>query len=187
MSYLNTIQQQKQLIDGNIKYINDMYYDTMQQQNVIINQKSEIDKNNNEIQNYKDIIVYKDDLYANKKGTVRKPTYEEVVEFLENDETERTEWTRNHDCTQFAHQIIRNAMEQNIYGCVVNIDYDKRNGMGHDIIVFDTVDLGIQYFEPQTDENVYMYVGMDYAGYLGYSDDVSFIVRQYDSCFERVN
>lgn len=183
-TYSNTIELQKQLIDDYSIQINNTYFDLVMYQFVLKDVELENQQLIKDVQNYKDIIVYKDDLYANKKGTVRKPTYVEVVEFLENDETNRKEWTNEYDCTQFAHEIIRNAREYDIYGCIVTIDYTNKKA--HDIIVFDTSDAGIQYFEPQNDANVYMYLRMDYAGYLGYPDDVHLIVRQYDSCYERV-
>lgn len=54
----------------------------------------------NHINDYKDIIIDKDELYANKKGSVRKPTYQEVIDFLDEDQTDRKEWTLKQDCTR---------------------------------------------------------------------------------------
>jgi hypothetical protein len=153
--------------------------------------KSEIIILQNQIQDYKDIIVYKDEQFKRKKGIIMNPTYEEVVTFLKEDKTDELKWTTEHDCTQFAHKTIRNAKQKGIYGCIVTIDMDVPKGnyeySGHDIIAFHTVDAGIVYFEPQTDKQVYMYPGMNYATHLGHSDDYKMWVIQYDSCFERVN
>ena len=68
---------------------------------------------------------------------------------------------------------------------MVRIDLD--DGLAHNLIAFKTSDAGIQYFEPQTDKNVFMYPDMDYASYLDYPEDVSMMVRKYDSCFARVS
>lgn len=152
--------------------------------------KSEIIILQNQIQDYKDIIVYKDEQFKRKKGIIMNPTHEEVVTFLKEDKTDELKWTIEHDCTQFAHKTIRNAKQKGIYGCIVTIDMnvpdDNYMYSGHDIIAFHTANAGIVYFEPQTDKVVYMYPEMNYATHLGYSDDYKMWVIRYDSCFERV-
>lgn len=173
-----------QTINDSQQQISNLKNETQRLQNQTDMMNNTIIQNDRDIDNYKALIQYKDELYERKVGLIINPTYDEVIAFLDDDKTNKNEWTKEYDCTQFAQDVMRNALKQGIYSCVVRMDYDDNTA--HNIIVFNTSDLGLQYFEPQTDENVYMYLGMDYAGYLGYSDDVSFIVESYDNCFERV-
>ena len=184
-TYLNTINQQNDVIYENKKDIKFLTKNTIGAYDEVNRMNIDINKLQLEIEDYKEIIILKDIQFENKKGSVRKPTYAEVVKFFKEDQTDRNKWTKDYDCTQFAHEVIRNAREQNIYGCVVTIDFT--NEQAHDLIVFDTDDMGIVYFEPQNDKYVYMYLGMDYASYIGYPDEISLIVKKYDNCFERIN
>jgi len=168
-----------------LNYINDRmyymnvnligYYKIIQGKNETINELEQ------EIQDYKNIIKYKDKQFESNYSINMKPTYKDVTDFLEEDKTDELEWTKDFDCTQFAHMIIRNAKEQGIYGCIVTIDFNYKEA--HDIVAFDTIDAGIVYFEPHNDKYVYMYENMDYASYLGHPEEVSMIVKKYDSCF----
>lgn len=111
-----------------------------------------------------------------------RPTYAEVVAFLKEDKTDRLEWTKDFDCTQFTTTVLRNARAKGLIGCMVEINFN--DGYGHAIVAFNTLDMGIQYFEPQSDENIYMYLNMDYGSYLGYENKL--YVTLYDSCYELV-
>lgn len=173
------------IINESQQQISGLVNDTERLQDQTRTMNDTIIKNNRDIDNYKALIQYKDELYERKAGVILNPTYDEVILFLDNDKTDRNEWVKDiYDCTQFSHDVMRNALNQGLYSCVVRIDYDDRTA--HNIIAFNTSDHGLQYFEPQTDENVYMYPNMDYAEYLGYSEEISFIVRQYSSCFGMV-
>lgn len=125
--------------------------------------------------------------YNNKYNITMQPRYGDVIGFLKEDDTDSKEWTKDYDCTQFSHEVVRNAVDSGIFACIVTIDLDvpsnKYEYSGHDIIAFDTVDHGLQYFEPQNDKNVYMSIDMNYATYLGYSSDYKMWVVKYDSCF----
>ena len=136
------------------------------------------------VEDYIDIIEHKDGLLSDK-DVLTAPAYVEVARFLKEDRTDSLEWTRDHDCTQFANALIRNARDKGIHACFVEINFDC--GGGHAIVAIRTSDHGVLYFEPQTDRNVHMYKDMDYGTYMGYSDDVSLIVSQYDSCYGRVH
>lgn len=164
-----------------------------------------IDKLNINIQNYKDIIAYKDTMINYGTVLVLNPTYNEVVHFLKNDKTDEKEWTTDYDCTQFSYELLRNALNQSMYSCVVGIDFEQNTEgikYGHNIIAFNTSDKGIVYFEPQSDNEVNLHIGMDYwydqwtaveqfnQMYWCNINDMycpdNDIVIQYDSCFERV-
>lgn len=112
------------------------------------------------------------------------PTYAEVIEFIDTDRTDMLSYTvHDHDCTQFSNTVIRNALDTGLFACVVDISFDTDSDgivdLGHMIVVFNTVDRGIIYIDPQSDKVVEMHIGMDYW-HNGY------YVLQYDSCFEKM-
>lgn len=195
--YYNFIFEQQQekaendlLIQKMNNSIEDLKYKVRNREMIIHEEIEKIDKLEREINDYKDIIIYKDQRFQNNYDINMNPTYKDVTDFLKEDKTDELEWTVDFDCTQFAHMTVRNAKQKGIYGCIVNIDLDvpsdKYEYSGHDIIVFNTSDAGIVYFEPQNDKYVFMYPNMNYATHLGYSSDYKMWVVQYDSCFERV-
>lgn len=153
-----------------------------------VDNRDEITALEAQIQDYKDIIVYKDEMFKRKGGLIMRPTYAEVIEFLEEDKTDERLWMKEFDCTQFSYTVIRNAIGKGIYGCVAELNLEvPHNGYGgHDIVVFHTIDQGIVYFEPQTDKRVLMYPGVSYSEYLEHLGDYKMWVDEYDSCFERV-
>ena len=148
-------------------------------------------KNNkltNDVQSYKNVLNEQIEKYNNNFKINMNPTLEEVKSFIRSDKTDRKKWVADvYDCTQFGNEVIRNARNNGIYGCTVEIDLDTdRDGdvdAGHINIVFNTSDRGLVYIEPQSDRIVEMYVGMNYADILGHN--VMFKVIGYDNCFER--
>lgn len=126
--------------------------------------------------------------YHNKYDITMQPRYADVMDFLDNDTTDSNEYTIDYDCTQFSHELIRNAISKGIFACIVNIEIDLEDSpySGHDIVAFDTVDAGVIYVEPQTDAVVYMSVGMNYWCAFTNGDCGNNIVTGYDSCFGKI-
>jgi hypothetical protein len=93
--------------------------------------------------------------------SLRDPTYLEMKNFLEEDKTNENQYNEeNYLCIHFARDVIFNAKEQGIRAGAVYIYFESNNG--HAIIAFDTIDKGIIYVEPQTDEEVILVKGIQY-------------------------
>jgi len=95
--------------------------------------------------------------------TLRNPTYEEVITFLKQDKTDKNEYVEDtygvYVCSHFARDVCNNAEEAGLRCAFVELRYPEG---GHAIIAFDTIDKGLVYFEPMTDEVVKPVVGKRY-------------------------
>ncbi len=95
--------------------------------------------------------------------TLRDPTYNEVVTFLRKDKTDENKYVEDtygvYVCSHFVRDIGNNAEEAGLRSAFVELRYLEG---GHAIIAFDTIDKGLVYFEPQTDERVRPVVGKRY-------------------------
>ena len=85
--------------------------------------------------------------------TLRDPTYKEAITFLRQDKTDKNEYVEDtygvYVCSHFARDVGNNAEEAGFRCAFVELRYPDG---GHSIIAFDTVDEGLVYFEPRTDE-----------------------------------
>ncbi len=95
--------------------------------------------------------------------TLRDPTYKEAVTFLRKDRTDKNEFVEDtygvYVCSHFARDVCNNAEEAGLRCAFVEIRYLEG---GHSIIAFNTVDKGLLYFEPQSDEQVKPVIGKRY-------------------------
>ena len=95
--------------------------------------------------------------------TLRDPTYNEVLTFLREDKTDRNEYIEDtygvYVCSHFARDVGNNAEEAGLRCAFVELRY--LDG-GHSIIAFNTIDEGLIYFEPMSDESVRPVVGKRY-------------------------
>ncbi len=95
--------------------------------------------------------------------TLRDPTYQEVITFLRQDETDENEYIEDiygvYVCSHFARDVGNNAEEAGLRCAFVSLRYPDG---GHAIIAFDTIDEGLVYFEPITDERARPVVGKQY-------------------------
>lgn len=95
--------------------------------------------------------------------TLRDPTYREVLTFLRQDKTDENEYIEDtygvYVCSHFARDVGNNAEEMGLRAAFVELRY--LDG-GHAIVAFNTVDEGLVYFEPRTDERVKPVVGKRY-------------------------
>lgn len=94
---------------------------------------------------------------------IRDPTYREAVQFIASDQTDKNEYDKvSYNCFHYTADVKNNAFDIGFRCGFVFIDYDY--GPGHAIVCFDTVDQGLIYVEPQTDEEVTITVGHTYLG-----------------------
>lgn len=89
--------------------------------------------------------------------TLRDPTYKEATTFLSQDKTSENKYVENtYVCTHFARDVCNNAEARGLRCALVLLSYSDR---GHSIIAFNTIDTGLVYFEPQSDEAAKPVVG----------------------------
>jgi len=92
--------------------------------------------------------------------TLKDPTYKQAIEFLREDKTDKNEFLEDmYTCSHFAMDVCNSAESEGLRCAYVALMYS--NG-GHAIIAFDTVDKGLVYFEPQTDDEAAPAVGKRY-------------------------
>lgn len=89
--------------------------------------------------------------------TLRDPTYAEVFTFLGQDKTNENEYdVDDYVCSHFARDICNNAEDIGFRCAFVELRYPES---GHAIIVFDTIDQGLIYIDPQFDAKVNPVIG----------------------------
>jgi len=124
--------------------------------------------------------------------SIKNPTYDEMLEFLEIDQTDKIEYTSTYVCENYANDILKNAKNCNIRAGFVYIE--PTFGYGHAIVVFETTDKGLYFLEPQFDvvwskekmnemkstgyyhvtapDGEYFYFGMEYYSITEWNSDV---------------
>jgi hypothetical protein len=104
--------------------------------------------------NGKEFVVTHLDQYVTVPKNV---SYKEVVAFLTNDQTDKVEYSaKDFDCTSFSNMVRNNAIEKGIKCGLVSFDLvSPQKIVGHVILIFETTDKGIVYFDPQTDGQRY--------------------------------
>ena len=94
---------------------------------------------------------------------LRDPTYKETVTFLRQDKTDKNEFVEDtygvYVCSHFARDVSNNAEEEGLRCAFVELRYPEE---GHAIVAFNTIDEGLVYFDPQTDERVKPIIGKRY-------------------------
>jgi len=92
--------------------------------------------------------------------TLKDPTYEQAIAFVQKDRTDRNRYVEDtYVCSHFARDLCNNAEKAGLRSAFVLLPYPEG---GHAIIAFDTVDEGLVFFEPRTDERVRPVVGERY-------------------------
>ncbi|MDI6814647.1 MAG: hypothetical protein QMC90_00975 [Dehalococcoidales bacterium] len=89
--------------------------------------------------------------------TLRDPTYKEVITFLKEDKTDKNKYVEDtYVCSHFARDVGNNAEAKGLRCAFIVLRYPDG---GHAIIAFNTIDEGLVYFEPQSDERVRPVIG----------------------------
>ena len=87
----------------------------------------------------------------NADTMILKPTYQQVLLFISRDHTDIKTHKWSYDCTEFTNELIANARDEGIFACTAELTYlDGKSG--HVLVTFNTIDRGIIYVEPQTDD-----------------------------------
>ena len=91
---------------------------------------------------------------------LRDPSYDEAVAFLRNDKTDENEYVLDtYLCSHFAKDVCNNADAEGLRCAFVRIVYPDG---AHAIIAFNTIDKGLVYFDPRTDERANPVIGKHY-------------------------
>ncbi len=92
--------------------------------------------------------------------TLRDPTYREATKFLRRDVTDSNKFIEDsYVCSHFTRDVCNSAEAEGLRCAFVSIRYPDG---GHSIIAFETIDEGLVYFDPQTDEKVKPIIGKRY-------------------------
>jgi len=92
--------------------------------------------------------------------TLKDPTYDQAVTFIREDRTNENKYVEDtYVCSHFARDACNNAEQKGFRCAFAVMTYSDKS---HTIIAFNTIDEGLVYFEPQTDERVKPVVGKRY-------------------------
>jgi len=98
---------------------------------------------------------------AGRGFTIRDPTYNEAINFMNIDKTDELKYTDNFVCYHFVATFKQNAFEAGYRCFYVGLDYP--GNIGHAIVSFDTTDRGLIFIEPQLDRVVTVKIGESYS------------------------
>jgi hypothetical protein len=116
---------------------------------------------------------------------LRDPDYQEMKDFLEQDETSEQEYLKNeYICVDFASNVKANAAEEGLRCAYVVIEYLGTNG--HAIVAFDTTDRGLIYIEPQFDWDVEPEIGRRYYECVVPPPGQYMVEPEYDDTIARI-
>lgn len=105
---------------------------------------------------------------------IRDPTYSEMLTFLAVDQTDKNTYNENtYYCYHFCNDVLTNAFSQGFKAGFVYIEFSEG---AHAAVCFDTVDGGLVFVEPQSDEIVNVAVGLEYEWVAEPNEIISFAI-----------
>lgn len=91
---------------------------------------------------------------------IRDPTYVEMIGFIASDKTELHQYNAvSYNCFHFCRDFLDNAFASGFKAGFVYVEFPDG---AHGMICFDTVDKGLVYVEPQSDDIISLRVGYEY-------------------------
>ena len=96
-----------------------------------------------------------------KDCNLRDPTYEEALQFIRSDQTDKSQYSQSYTCINFANDFRNNALNEGYRCGYVAIEFGETS---HAIVCFNTSDNGLIFIEPQTDEIVTLATEQSYLG-----------------------
>jgi len=101
---------------------------------------------------------------------IRDPTYNEMINFITVDQTDKNVYTPStYTCFHFSQDVLANAFNRGIKAGLVYIEFTDS---AHAIIAFNTTDKGLIYIEPQTDIQETLQIGQTYS-------NTQYIIKNY--------
>jgi len=164
---INECEDYSSLLQYNLSRIQSKY-NNLEEKYILLNEK------------YFQLNKQKENLNS-QKGLVN-PTYEELWDFILEDNTNNLEWSEDFDCTEFSNNFIKNFVKEGFFACTTEITFE--DDTGHIIVAVKT-DRGLYFVEPQTDyliRNNELRVGRDYCDIVNW--DCDWKIKKVSSCFE---
>jgi len=96
-----------------------------------------------------------------KDYNLRDPTYEEAMQFIRSDQTDKNQYNQSYTCINFANDFRYNALNEGYRCGYVAIEFGETS---HAIVCFNTSDNGLIFIEPQSDEIVTLTTEQPYLG-----------------------
>lgn len=90
---------------------------------------------------------------------IRDPTYAEAMAFVDSDQTDKKVYSDDYVCVDFAADFNNNALNAGFRVGFVYIEFPES---AHAIVCFDTLDSGLIFVEPQSDDIVTLTIGEAY-------------------------
>ncbi len=117
--------------------------------------------------------------FSNTTFITLNPTFEELVKFIKEDNTDKLEYSKDFTCINFANTFVKRFREKGYYSCVVDIEFENT---AHAIVVVNTSDRGIVYIEPQNDKIIFdLKVGDNYCEKVGWY--CNWVIKRIVDCF----
>jgi len=95
------------------------------------------------------VVAYAIDL--KRYYNLRDPTYQEALQFICSDQTDKNQYDKSYTCVNFANDFINNALNKGYRCGYVITEFPETR---HAIVCFNTSDKGLIFIEPQNDELV---------------------------------
>ena len=92
---------------------------------------------------------------------IRDPTYQEALQFICLDPTDKNQYNQSYTCFNFANDFRNNALNEGYRSGYVTIEFPEAS---HVIVCFNTSDKGLIFIEPQNDEIVTLRTEQSYCG-----------------------
>lgn len=111
--------------------------------------------------------------------SVMDPTYSEMMDFIARDKTNENEYVEGaYTCYNFTADVCKNADDENIRCAYVGVWFPVE---AHACVAFNTIDRGLVFIEPITDEERTIEIGKPYWSREEYSppdydDTVKYLV-----------
>lgn len=91
---------------------------------------------------------------------IRDPSYKEALAFIDSDRTNLNKYnTISYNCFHFCRDFLDNAFASGFKAGFVYVEFPEG---AHGMVCFDTVDKGLVYVEPQSDDIISLRVGYEY-------------------------
>jgi hypothetical protein len=97
---------------------------------------------------------------AGRGYNIRDPTYQEALQFISSDQTDKNEYSENYTCDHFTADFKNNAFKAGFRCGYVSIHFPES---AHAIVCFNTTDQSLIFIEPQYDDIVTLTTGQSYA------------------------
>lgn len=88
------------------------------------------------------------------RDELREPLHGEVIWFMDEDKTDQGSYSENYTCYNYALDTVKAAENFGIR-CYLVVLYEFGKENAHAIVGFNTVDNGWEYYEPQTDNEIF--------------------------------